>query len=241
MVSSLRPRAQTTTLGVIRLLVTICALLGVTATLALAQTSEGPTTGKIIGTVYDSQSREPLIAAQVVIPELGMGNITNDDGYYFINQVPVGRHVIQSDYLGYQSGNQEIEVAAGQTVTADFGLGSDVVQAEAIVALVEYEPFVPEAPPTADLTVETLPVNLPEALPQAHCRPLIVTHSSYIANGEWQFQVSVGGMICGEEEYNCERTYSARYLASYKDTVVPQPGETLGDAERVPESPETGR
>ena len=68
----------------------ICTLLGaflfaVSGVDAPAQT--GPThntapaaNAKIIGTVFDSESREPLVGGMVMIDGTALGNVTNDDG-----------------------------------------------------------------------------------------------------------------------------------------------------------------
>jgi hypothetical protein len=46
--------------------------------------------GKIEGRVFDAGTNQPLAGAQVVVVGTGYGNITNADGYYFINNVPAG-------------------------------------------------------------------------------------------------------------------------------------------------------
>ncbi|MGH7566022.1 MAG: carboxypeptidase-like regulatory domain-containing protein, partial [Gemmatimonadota bacterium] len=47
-------------------------------------------TGKVVGTVVDRDTGEPLVGAQVVVEGTNLGNVTNEDGSYFINNVPVG-------------------------------------------------------------------------------------------------------------------------------------------------------
>ncbi|MBW3661355.1 MAG: TonB-dependent receptor, partial [Gemmatimonadetes bacterium] len=99
-------------------------------------------TGKVIGTVTDRDTGQPLVGAQVVVEGTNLGNVTNEDGYYFINNTPVGVQEITAQYLGYQTQTQEQRVLAGQTMTVDFALSSEVVQAEGIVAVIEREPLV---------------------------------------------------------------------------------------------------
>ncbi|MGH7543233.1 MAG: carboxypeptidase-like regulatory domain-containing protein, partial [Gemmatimonadota bacterium] len=50
----------------------------------------GQVSGKVIGTVTDADTGQPLVGAQVVVSGTNLGNVTNEDGYYFINNVPVG-------------------------------------------------------------------------------------------------------------------------------------------------------
>ncbi len=99
-------------------------------------------TGKAIGTVTDQDTGQPLVGAQVVVDGTNLGNITNEDGYYFINNVPVGVERITAQYLGYQTTTREERILAGQTMTVDFALSSEIVQAEGIVAVIEREPLV---------------------------------------------------------------------------------------------------
>jgi hypothetical protein len=107
-----------------------------------ARTADAQVTGKIIGTVTDSDTGQPLVGAQVVVEGTNLGNVTNEDGYYFVNNVPVGVQQIVAQYLGYQLTAQEQRILAGQTMTVDFRLASEVVQADAITAVIEREPLV---------------------------------------------------------------------------------------------------
>ncbi|HUP19884.1 MAG TPA: TonB-dependent receptor [Gemmatimonadota bacterium] len=107
-----------------------------------ARTADAQVTGKVIGTVTDVDTGQPLVGAQVVVEGTNLGNVTNEDGYYFINNVPVGVQGIVAQYLGYQTTAQEYRVLAGQTMTVDFRLASEVVQADAIIAVIEREPLV---------------------------------------------------------------------------------------------------
>jgi outer membrane receptor protein involved in Fe transport len=98
--------------------------------------------GKVIGTVADSDTGQPLVGAQVIVEGTNLGNVTNEDGYYFINNVPVGIQALVAQYLGYRASSQEQRVLAGQTMTVDFALEGEVVQAETILAVIEREPLV---------------------------------------------------------------------------------------------------
>ncbi|CAN5799274.1 hypothetical protein BH20GEM1_BH20GEM1_08140 [soil metagenome] len=113
------------------------AILALSGNAAFAQV-----TGKVIGTVTDSDTGQPLVGAQVVVEGTNLGNVTNEDGYYFINNIPVGLQQLTAQYLGYQTTTNEQRILAGQTMTLDFQLSSEVVQAEGIVATIEREPLV---------------------------------------------------------------------------------------------------
>jgi outer membrane receptor protein involved in Fe transport len=98
--------------------------------------------GKVQGTVTDQDTGQPLVGAQVVVSATNLGNVTNEDGYYFINNVPVGIQAIQAQYLGYQTLSQEERILAGQTMSVDFALSSEVIEQTGIVVEIEREPLV---------------------------------------------------------------------------------------------------
>src|SRR5687767_4420842 len=77
--------------------------------------------GKVQGRVTDAASGQPIVGAQVVIVGTRLGNITNTDGIYFINNVPAGVHDIQAQYIGMQIVTVRGQrVLAGQTLTQNF-------------------------------------------------------------------------------------------------------------------------
>src|SRR3989454_11634243 len=70
------------------------ALLVAASSLAAQQT-----TGKIEGSVTDQQGG-PVANAQVTIVGTSFGRLTNDTGYYFINNVPVGTYTVRARFIG---------------------------------------------------------------------------------------------------------------------------------------------
>lgn len=77
--------------------------------------------GTITGTVTDGETDEPLPGATVQIASVGAGTSTNADGEYTINVEP-GTYTLSVTFVGYSPAEREVEVTAGETVTADFVL-----------------------------------------------------------------------------------------------------------------------
>ena len=75
--------------------------LGFGAGSLLAQGS----TGKIEGRVRD-QAGAPIANAQVFLVGTAFNALTNPQGYYFINNVPLGSQTVTASFLGYQAGNK---------------------------------------------------------------------------------------------------------------------------------------
>ena len=104
---------------------TLALLLGVPPAVARAQ----ETTGKIQGRVVNAQTGEPLPGAQVIVVGTQFGNLTNQEGYDFINNVPAGVHDIQVQLIGYQSVTVAGQrVLAGQTMTVNFELTPSAIE-----------------------------------------------------------------------------------------------------------------
>lgn len=167
-------------------------------------TSSAPAPGKIVGTVFDSETREPLVGGIVAIIDTNLGNVTNEDGYYFVTDVPAGLLTIRAEYLGYATITRELMIPEGETVTVDFGLPSEVVLADAIMAVVEREPIpISERIDRAYTMTSDIQVNVPDALPEESCRAEVTIHGSYIVDGKWQLQASVGQLVCGNQRIEC--------------------------------------
>ncbi|MGW8284013.1 MAG: TonB-dependent receptor, partial [Gemmatimonadota bacterium] len=104
----------------------------------------GQTTGKIQGRVTDAATGAPIAGAQVRVVGTTFGNLTNDQGFYFINEVRAGLVDIESSFIGYRSVIVEQErILAGQTSTINFELEQTAVELEAITVEGERNPLVP--------------------------------------------------------------------------------------------------
>ena len=60
-------------------------------------------TGKVQGRVVDTETREPIPYANVIIINSEMGAATDANGNFFILNVPTGKYTIEFSYLGYQT------------------------------------------------------------------------------------------------------------------------------------------
>ena len=114
------------------------ALALVSSPLAAQQTS-----GKIEGTVTD-QANVPIANAQVFVVGTSFGAVTNDKGYYFINNVPVGTYTVRAQFIGYAPAEvRGIRVQGGQTATMDVKMQSSAVVLTGITVTAAANPLVP--------------------------------------------------------------------------------------------------
>lgn len=101
-------------------------------------------TAKVEGVVRDADTGQPLAGVQVVIEGTRLGNVTNNDGYYFILNASPGRRSVTFSYTGYQKTTVSNQLLlAGQTMTVDCNLSSTVVQLEGIVIEGEGDVLIP--------------------------------------------------------------------------------------------------
>src|SRR5690348_3952731 len=120
-------------------------------------------TGKIEGRVRDNAGA-PIANAQVFIVGTAFSALTNAQGYYFINNVPVGSVDIRAAFVGYRPVVQRgVLVRGGQTGTTDFALEASVTIVEDLTVKAE-QPLVPRdqvtsKPEVSGDMVNTLPAD----------------------------------------------------------------------------------
>jgi hypothetical protein len=112
----------------------LATLLWTTTVLCSAMTMPGRAqeTGKIQGTVLDPNG-EPVPAAQVVVVGTSFGALTNEQGFYFVNNVPAGTYEVWVQFIGYQPTElRGVRVQADQTVTVNFQLSGAAIEITAV-------------------------------------------------------------------------------------------------------------
>jgi len=131
------PRCVRTVARVARTASFAAAALMFSASLLAAQA-----TGKVEGRVRENAGA-PIANAQVFVVGTAFSALTNAQGYYFINNVPVGTVDMRSAFVGYRPVvARGVLVRGGQTSTQDFALEASVVEVQAIEVTAE-KPLVP--------------------------------------------------------------------------------------------------
>ncbi|MCG8373088.1 MAG: TonB-dependent receptor plug domain-containing protein, partial [Balneolales bacterium] len=85
----------------------------------------------------DSLTNETLIGASVYFPDLGIGDITNLEGRYRIENIPPNIHTVQVSYIGYITKTVELDLRNEGTTQLDIVLQSSVVEGEEIFVLAQ--------------------------------------------------------------------------------------------------------
>ena len=110
----------------------VCLILG------LAGATWAGVSGKIVGTVTDAQSGDPVPGASVVVEGLRMGAVADSDGRYFIMNVPAGRYTVKSQLVGFTTtSKQGVRVRADLTTRVNFSLSAEAIEVGEIVVTAE--------------------------------------------------------------------------------------------------------
>ena len=80
-----------------------------------AQDNSKPKIGSVSGKVLDANLQQSLPYVNIVIKDINntiiTGGITNDDGTFTVNQIPVGKSIVSIEFLGYQTESKNIEIS----------------------------------------------------------------------------------------------------------------------------------
>jgi len=152
------------------------------------------TTGKIEGTVSD-QAGVPIANAQVFVVGTAFGAISNDNGYYFINNVPIGTYTLRGQFIGYAPAEvRGVRVQGGQTMTVDVKMQSSAVVLTGVTVTAAANPIVPRDQVTSKSTVAG---DLVERLPVDDIRAIIALTPGVVESGDGS-GVSIRGGRPGE-------------------------------------------
>jgi len=93
-------------------------------------------TQTVRGTIIDTDSKLPLIAATVTIPGSNplIGAVTDVNGNFKFKNLPVGRITLQLSYMGYEGKTiTDIVVNSGKEVVLDLSMQESAVKMDEVV------------------------------------------------------------------------------------------------------------
>jgi outer membrane receptor protein involved in Fe transport len=95
------------------------------------------TTGKLSGIVIDTETKEPLAGANIFIEGTALGASTDLDGYYFIINVPPGKHIVNYGFMGYADKKIEIRTSVDVTSHLNVELSSTIFESQEVVVVAD--------------------------------------------------------------------------------------------------------
>jgi len=87
---------------------------------------------QLSGFVYDKDTKESLFSAQIYIPTLQKGCVSDKNGYYEFKNLPKGRYKVVFKYMGYTSIIRTIDLSANK-INYDVALQESYLLSEEIV------------------------------------------------------------------------------------------------------------
>jgi len=142
------------------------------------------TTGKVQGRVTDAATGQPIEGAQVIVEGTTLGNLTNNEGFYFVNEVPAGLQSVTSQFIGYRASTVVDErILAGQTSTLNFELQQTAVELDPLVVQGERNPLVPRDQTATKSIVSGEEVNL---LPITNVAQIVALQPGVIQTNQGQ-------------------------------------------------------
>ena len=95
----------------------------------------------ISGFVRDDTSGEPISYANVFLSNSTLGAATNQDGYFVISNIPVGKYELNATMIGYGIFKQNMELSEGQPIRLDIRLNEEIIQTTEVLVTAERQKF----------------------------------------------------------------------------------------------------
>lgn len=150
----------------IRLTTAIAVMLLIAAAPNLwAQTDKGTITGHVL-----DPAGAVLQGAQVELQPTGTTVATNEQGAFYVNNLPPSQYTITVSYVGFAQYTKALNVTAGQTLTADVTM-TIASQNDQVIVTAERPSAEAEAinrQRTADNILQVLPAEVIRSLPNAN-------------------------------------------------------------------------
>ncbi len=98
---------------------------------ALSAKSDPALKGSFSGTITDKESNRPLAGVSVYFADIKTGTSTNAEGFFSLQNIPEGRHLVEISHIGYTTIAEPVEVNGDSQ--RDYILVKAVVENDAVV------------------------------------------------------------------------------------------------------------
>lgn len=127
-------------------------------------------TQNIKGKVFDMDSKQPLVGATVQIADslLGIGAMTDDNGEFRLENVPVGRQTVLAEYLNYKNySSGEILLTSGKELELNIAMTEAIASTNAVVITANGDKVSEKVKPNNEFqTVSTRQVSMEQVMRQ---------------------------------------------------------------------------
>src|SRR4051812_28973159 len=170
--------------------------------LAARPASAQESTGRVSGSVAESETGRPIARATVTLRGTPFGAIADDSGRFIIPAVTPGRYAIRAQLIGYAPADDSLTVEAGRTTTLGLRVRRIAIVLDPVVA-VGYGPQ-----RRSDLTGSVSSVTPNAARPTVSLEQMLVgrapgvqvTQASSAPGGGISIRIRGGSSITGSNE-----------------------------------------
>ncbi len=162
-----------------------------------------PAAGRITGVILSDGAAVPLSNVGVTIPATPIGTRTGADGRYTIGNLAPGRYIVRAQLLGYAPRIDTVNVAPGQTVTANFALKAVSVALDQIVVVgygTQKRSDLTGSVTSVQPNVERTPITSVEQTLQGTAPGVQVTQASSAPGGGMSIRIRGGSSVNGNNE-----------------------------------------
>ena len=101
--------------------------------------SQSDSTGAVKGRIVDTDSQLPLVGANIALKSTDIGSVSDEEGYFNINSIPMGDYTVTFSYMGYKTQNKaDIWVRPNGYEFLNIELESHVIQINDILVEESY-------------------------------------------------------------------------------------------------------
>ena len=93
----------------------------------------------IKGEITDTRSGEPLIGANIMLNGTILGTASDENGFYLISNIPIGTYTLRAMFIGYETIEKEIQVAADQEYKVNLTLKASAIELQETKVTAENE------------------------------------------------------------------------------------------------------
>jgi outer membrane receptor protein involved in Fe transport len=127
----------------IRFINFIVIVISLILVISFARETQGVSGGKIIGYVFDSSTGEAIPGANIQLVGKSMGAATDENGEYYILNIPPGIYDVQASIIGFRSLIKTgVEISINHTTTLNFELEETVLELQETATVVADRPLV---------------------------------------------------------------------------------------------------
>ncbi|GAB6976536.1 TonB-dependent receptor [Prevotella falsenii] len=132
--------------------------------IGVSANEELKTNANIVGHVTDKVSGEPMAHVAVQVEGTMMVSVTNAEGYYHLEDLPLGKQTIEARTTGYRAAKQTIKVEKNAKLTIDFVLERDEISLDEVVVSSNRSVSLRRNAPTLVNVIDTRTFNITNSM-----------------------------------------------------------------------------